>query len=51
MIKVYQKYLLKSFLKSILTITAIFYSLVLILNIFEELNYFKNLDISFFIPL
>ena len=51
MIKVYQKYVLKSFLKSILTVTAIFFSLVLILNIFEELNYFKNLDTSFFIPI
>ena len=51
MIKVYQKYILKSFGKSILLISGIFYSLVLILNIFEELNYFKNLEVNFFIPI
>ena len=51
MIKVYQKYILKGFAKSILLISGIFYSLVLILNIFEELNYFKNLDVNFFIPI
>ena len=51
MIKVYQKYILKGFGKSILLISGIFYSLVLILNIFEELNYFKNLDVNFFIPI
>jgi len=51
MIKVYQKYILKSFGKSILLISGIFYSLVLILNIFEELNFFKNLEVNFFIPI
>ena len=51
MIKVYQKYILKGFGKSILLISGIFYSLVLILNIFEELNYFKNLEVNFFIPI
>ena len=51
MIKVYQKYILKGFARSILLISGIFYSLVLILNIFEELNYFKNLDVNFFIPI
>ena len=51
MIKVYQKYILKGFGRSILLISGIFYSLVLILNIFEELNYFKNLDVNFFIPI
>ena len=51
MIKVYQKYVLKNFTRSILLVSGIFYSVVLILNVFEELNYFKNLDVSFFLPL
>ena len=51
MIKVYQQYVLKNFIRSILLISGIFYSLVLILNVFEELNYFKNLEVSFFLPL
>ncbi len=46
MIKVYQKYILISYLRSIFLISGIFFSLVLILNVFEELNYFKNLDVN-----
>ena len=51
MIKVYQKYVLKSYLKSILTITGIFFSLVLILNVFEEISFFKNTEINLLFPL
>ena len=50
MIKTYKKYLIKEFLKSILFVTGIFFSLVLILNILEELSYFKNLDVGIIIP-
>ena len=48
MIKVYQKYIFKNYVKSIFLISGIFYGLVLILNVFEELSYFKNTDVDFF---
>tara|TARA_B100000767_G_C19749009_1_gene529873 strand:- start:25 stop:1104 length:1080 start_codon:yes stop_codon:yes gene_type:complete len=51
MIKVYQKHLSKNYLKNILYISGIFFSLVLILNVFEEINYFQNIDVSLFFPL
>ena len=51
MIKVYQKYIFKNYVKSIFLISGIFYGLVLILNVFEELSYFKNTDVDFFFPL
>ena len=51
MFKVYEKYILKSYLKSIILVSGIFYGLALILNVFEELNYFKNLDEGILLPL
>jgi lipopolysaccharide export system permease protein len=50
MIKVYQNYLIKLFYKKILTVSLIFLCLVIILNIFEEINFFKNLEVNFFFP-
>ncbi len=51
MIKIYKSYLIKSYIKSLLTITGIFFMLVLLLNIFEEINYFKDLEISVLFPI
>ena len=50
MIKTYQRYILKKFLGSIFIISGIFYGLVLILNLFEEINYVKNLNEDFTLP-
>ena len=51
LIKTYQKYLIKTFINLLLQITFVFFSLILILNIFEEISYFKNLDTNFFYPI
>jgi lipopolysaccharide export system permease protein len=51
MIKTYQKYIIKNYLKSVFSITGIFFCLVLVLNIFEEINYFKDIEITFLFPL
>ena len=40
--KTYQKYLIKTFLKKIINVSLIFLSLIIILNIFEEISYFKD---------
>ena len=50
MIKLYQNYLIKLFLKKIFLISGLFVSLVFILSIFDEISYFKNLDVDIFFP-
>lgn len=48
MLQTYQKYLVKSFLTKIFNVMSIFFLLILILNIFEEISFFKELKINFF---
>ena len=43
-------YLLKNFFKTLLVFVIVFYTFGIILNLFEEIEYFKNLDVSFFTP-
>ena len=45
-IKTYQQYLIKSLLKYILLISGIFLILSFLLNIIEEIRFFKNLDLG-----
>ena len=51
MIKVYQKYLILSFLKILLIVFSIFFSLVIILNVFEEVSYLRDTDTNLLFPL
>ena len=51
MSKILFKYLLFSFFKTILKVILIFYCFGLILNLFEEIEFFKNLDISIVTPI
>ena len=51
LIKTYQKYLTKTFISLLLQITFVFFSLIIILSLFEEINYFKDLDTNFFYPI
>ena len=44
-------YLLKNFLKSFLIVIITFYCFGLILNLFEEIEFFKKTDVSIFTPL
>ena len=50
-IKTYMKYIVLEYLETILKISLIFYSLIFILSIFEELSFFKNIDKSSLYPL
>ena len=45
-IKTYQQYLIKSLLKNIFLISGIFLILSFLLNIIEEIRFFKNLDLG-----
>ena len=50
-IKTYVRYIVKEYLLILLNITMVFYSLIFILNIFEELSFFKNIDTNFLFPI
>ena len=52
MIAIYQKNLGNSFFKSLGIVTIIFFCITLILNIFEEVSFFKNVeDVNFTLPI
>ena len=51
MIKIYQNYLIKLFLKKIILLSVIFLSLIFILSIFEEISYFKDLNVNIYFPI
>ena len=48
---VINKYLSKEFTKIIFLAVLIFFCLGLIMNLFEEINFFKDLDVGIFLPL
>ena len=49
--KIITKYLLANFLKSVFMWVIIFYCFGIILSLFEEIEFFKNLDVSLYTPL
>ena len=49
--KVIINYILKNFLKTFLIVTLAFYCFGMILNLFEEIEFFKNINVSIFLPL
>ena len=50
MYNTFEKYLIKNFINKFLIISLIFFSLIIILSILEEISFFKNTDVKFFIP-
>ena len=49
--KTYIKFLINNFLKSLLFVTAIIFSLVFILNLLSELEFFKDIQVDSYFPL
>jgi lipopolysaccharide export system permease protein len=49
-IKTYQSYIIKTYIGLLSQVTLVFFSLILILSIFEEISYFKDLDVTAFYP-
>ncbi len=43
-------YILRNFLKNFFIVTMVFYSFGMTLNLFEEVEFFKNLNVSFAMP-
>ena len=50
MFKTYEKYIIKNFINKILTVSLVFFSLIIILSILEEISFFKNLEVNFLFP-
>jgi len=50
MFKIYIKYIFVKFLSKFITISLIFLSLIFILNIFEEISFFKNISTTILTP-
>ena len=50
MFKIYEKYIKKKFFKKFFLICLVFFTLGIILNIFEEISFFKNLETNFILP-
>ena len=50
MFKTYEKYIIRNFINKIISISIIFFCLVIILSILEEISFFKNLEVNFFFP-
>ena len=49
--KVILNYIIKGFIKNFLIVVGIFYCFGFILNLFEEIEFFKNLEVSILTPL
>ena len=49
-IQIHKLYLLQKYLKKIFLISSIFFALVLIINLIEEINFLKEVDSEFFLP-
>ena len=45
------KYLAKEFIKIVITVSIVFFCLGFIMNIFEEINFFKDFNVTFIIPI
>ncbi len=51
MISFYKRNIIYTFLKNILIVSIVFFCLVLILNILEEITFFKDVKVNFILPL
>ena len=50
MLQAYKKFIIKLFLKKIINVCFIFLSLILILNVFEEISFFKDIETKSYLP-
>lgn len=51
MLSVYTKYIILKFLKSLLVVSLIFSIIILIMNLFEEVSFFKDTEDSILVPI
>ena len=46
----YRKYILSLFTKTLIEVILFFFALIIIINLFEEINFLKNENVSSFYP-
>ncbi len=51
MLAVHKEYIIKLYLRNFIVVTSVFVSLIFILNILEEVSFFKDLNLSIYYPL
>ena len=49
--KTYINYIIINFIKKVFLVSLIFFLLTLLLNLFEEINYFKDINENLYYPL
>ena len=49
--KVYIKFLVISFLKSLIFVSSIIYILIFVLNILTEFEFFREIDVQYYFPI
>ena len=49
--KTYIKFLVISFLKSLIFVSSIIYVLIFILNILTEFEFFRDIDVQYYFPI
>src|SRR5210317_2593764 len=50
MFKTYQKYIFSKFIKKYIFISIVFFSLVIVIGILEEISFFKDTEKKIFLP-
>ena len=50
-LKIYQKYIIINFLLMVIKTSVVFFSLIIIMGIFEELSFFAQINADFYLPL
>ena len=50
-LKIYQKFIVKNFLLMVLKTSLVFLSLIIIMGTFEELSFFSQVDVKFYLPI
>ena len=49
--KVYIKFIIKNFLKSLIFVSTIIFCLIFILNLLTELEFFRQIDVKYYFPI
>ena len=49
--KVYTKFLVASFLKSLIYVSSVIYILIFILNILTEFEFFRDINVKYYFPI
>ena len=49
--KVIYNYIIKNYLKIVLNMTLVFFGVVILLNLFQEIEFFKEIDVGIQMPI